>query len=478
MQLTDIFAKDISRSIDGVIKADDATHLDTEVEEYVLTAEVEGAVATLLDEYTDYRDANGVWISGFFGSGKSHLLKMLALLLGNEPTLPFPRVAVSQAFATKTQDAMLRAKLAHADRIPATSLLFNIDLKVSDTDKKKAGVVLGVFYRVFNEARGFFGAHGHVAQFERDLVAQGLYEPFKEAYARNAGKPWEDGRRLTLTQGTVIDKAFSEAAGRQETGILKGYQDSYAPSIEDFADDVAAWLAAQPDPAHRLNFFVDEVGQFIGGNAQHMLNLQTIAEALKTKCEGRAWVVVTSQEDMSSIIGDQTARQGNDFTKIQARFKTQLKLTSRNVEEVIRKRLLEKNEAGAKAVEEIYDAQQANFKTLFSFDGNSRPYRNYVDAEAFIETYPFVSYQVPLFQEAMVGISRQNLLTGKSTSVGERSLLEVFQDVVKQISTGVVGDLATFDLMFEGIRARVKTQAQGQVLSAERTSTTTSPSAC
>lgn len=468
MQLTDIFAKDINRSIDGVIKADDTAHLDTEVDEYVMTAEVEGAIQSLLDEYANYQDANGVWISGFFGSGKSHLLKMLALLLGDEPALKFPRAAVAEAFVAKTQDATLRAQLAQADRIPATSLLFNIDLKVSDSDKKKAGVVLGVFYRVFNEARGYFGAHGHVAQFERDLEAQGLYGPFKEAYQRLTGKAWEDGRRLTITQGTIIDQAFSEAACRQESGILKGYQHSYAPSIEDFADDVAAWLAAQPDPAHRLNFFVDEVGQFIGGHTQHMLNLQTIAEALKTKCEGRAWVIVTSQEDMASIIGDQTARQGNDFTKIQARFKTQLKLTSRNVEEVIRKRLLEKNAPGAKAVEAIYDAQQANFKTLFSFDGNARTYRNYVDAEAFIETYPFVSYQVSLFQDAMVGISRHNLLTGKSTSVGERSLLEVFQDVVKQISTGVVGDLATFDLMFEGIRARVKSQAQAQILSAER----------
>jgi energy-coupling factor transporter ATP-binding protein EcfA2 len=468
MQLTDIFAKDINRSIDGVIKADDASQLDTEVDEYVMTAEVEGAIQSFLDEYTDYRDANGVWISGFFGSGKSHLLKMLALLLGDEPTLRFPRALVTQAFAAKSQDAMLQAKLAQAARIPATSLLFNIDLKVSDSDKRKAGVMLGVFYRVFNEARGYFGAHGHVAQFERDLEVQGLYGRFKEAYASLTGKPWEDGRRLTLTQGAVIDKAFSEAAGRQESGILKGYQDSYAPSIEDFADDVAAWLAAQPDPAHRLNFFVDEVGQFIGGHPQHMLNLQTIAEALKTKCEGRAWVVVTSQEDMASIIGDQTARQGNDFTKIQARFKTQLKLTSRNVEEVIRKRLLEKNAPGTKAVETVYDTQHANFKTLFSFDGNSRTYRNYVDAEAFIDTYPFVSYQVSLFQDAMVGISRHNLLTGKSTSVGERSLLEVFQDVVKQIATGSVGDLATFDLMFEGIRARVKSQAQAQILSAER----------
>ncbi len=72
----------------------------------------------------------------------------------------------------------------------------------------------------------------------------------------------------------------------------------------------------------RLNFFVDEVGQFIGSDTKLMLNLQTIAESLNTKCAGRAWVFVTSQEDMEKVIGDRTRQQGNDFSKIQARFKT------------------------------------------------------------------------------------------------------------------------------------------------------------
>ncbi len=116
---------------------------------------------------------------------------------------------------------------------------------------------------------------------------------------------------------------------------------------------MTAWLNKQAR-SFRLNFFVDEAGQFIGSNAQLMLNLQTIAETLNSKCEGRAWVFVTSQEDMDKVVGDRTKQQGNDFSKIQARFKTRVKLTSADVEEVIRKRLLEKNEAGTAALGTIY----------------------------------------------------------------------------------------------------------------------------
>ena len=83
MRLSEIFAKDIQRPIEGVIKADDVAHLGTEVEEYVLTNEVAKGLEILLEEYTSYTNANGVWISGFFGSGKSHILKMLDHLLGD-----------------------------------------------------------------------------------------------------------------------------------------------------------------------------------------------------------------------------------------------------------------------------------------------------------------------------------------------------------------------------------------------------------
>ena len=107
MQLNESFAKDIQRSIEGVIKADDVAHLGTEVDEYVLTNEAAKGLEILLEEYTSYTNANGVWISGFFGSGKSHMLKMLAHLLGNVEGQDYPRQDVSDSFRAKTLDAFL-----------------------------------------------------------------------------------------------------------------------------------------------------------------------------------------------------------------------------------------------------------------------------------------------------------------------------------------------------------------------------------
>ncbi|MGV9748324.1 BREX system P-loop protein BrxC [Rhodococcus zopfii] len=463
--INEIFAKPIDRSIEGVIKADDTSQLATEVEEYVLTNEAAKGVEQVLEAYTNYTNANGVWISGFFGSGKSHLLKMLAHLLGDIDGHDYPRAQVCTQFRTKADDAFLPALIDKAERIEAKSLLFNIDQKATLISKDQNDALLKVFVKIFDESRGYYGNQGHIARFERDLDSRGQYAAFQESFERIAGIPWTQGREQAALEAGNIDKAFAEVNGSESPGIIRQYSASYSVSIEDFAEEVAAWLNRQPD-GYRLNFFVDEVGQFIGTNTQLMLNLQTIAESLATKCRGRAWIFVTSQEDMEKVGGDRTKQQANDFSKIQARFKNRVKLTSQDVEEVIRKRLLAKTDGASAEVEAIYSAEHANFKTLFDFV-EGRHYPNYRDERHFVGTYPFVSYQFPLFQAAIESISDHNIFEGRNSSVGERSMLGVVQEVATGLADQPLGTLASFDQMFEGIRASLKSANQRAILGAE-----------
>jgi hypothetical protein len=472
VQLNEIFAKDVQRPIEGVVKADDVVNLGVEVDEYVLTNDAARGVAPLLEEYTNYTNANGVWISGFFGSGKSHLLKLLAHLLGDVEGQDFERDQVTASFVGKTDDAMLKASLTKAASIPAKSILFNIDQKATLIAKDQRDALLRVFAKVFDESRGYFGDQGHVARFERQLDEEGQWQAFQDAFKDLAGNDWKT-RRSSFGLPKVreqVNRAYAQVAGvdiESVGDILATYQATYKLSIEDFADEVKAWLDTK-DPNYRLSFFVDEVGQFIADNEQLMLDLQTIAETLDTKCRGRSWVFVTSQEDMEKVIGDQTKRQGNDFSKIQARFKTRVKLTSADVEEVIRKRLLEKNDAGDAELQSIYATEHANFKTLFDFADGAKTYRNFVDESHFVGSYPFVSYQFPMFQAAIEGLSDHNVFEGRNSSVGERSMLAVVQQVAKDIGNVEVGRLATFDHMFAGISASLKAAAQSAILRAER----------
>jgi len=467
MALSTIFKKPIDRPIEGVIKADDEAHLQQEVEEYVLTNEVAKRLDVFLAAYNDYQGANGVWISGFFGSGKSHLLKMLALLFDKREVDGDP---VLDLFLPKIDDRFLSADLERALAVPSQSILFNIDQKADVISKTEMDALLAVFMKVFDEMCGYYGKQGYIAQFERDLEGRGQYDDFKRVFQEISGLMWARGREQALLETHHIAAAYAQVTGTPaESGrsILDKYRADYRVSIEDFAEKVHAYIERQ-GPDFHLIFFVDEVGQYIADNVKLMTNLQTVAESLATRSRGQAWIVVTAQEDMNVVFGDAGKQQTDDFSKIQDRFKTRMKLTSADVEEVIRKRLLAKNARGRARLSTIYDEQRNNLKTLFDFADGSQTYRNFRDSEHFIQSYPFIPYQFPLFQSAIQSLSMHNAFEGRHSSVGERSMLAVFQQVVVQIGDHEMGQLATFDLMFEGIRTALKSQTQHSVLTAER----------
>ncbi len=286
--LKTIFDKPVDRPIEGVIKADDETSLRLEMDEYVLTNEVAKRLESFLEAYNNYQDANGVWVSGFFGSGKSHLLKMLAFLLENRQIEGIPAIDL---FLSKCQDnAILCGDLKRAAAIPSKSILFNIDQKAVVISRDQIDALLAVFVKVFDEMCGYYGKQGHIAQFERDLDSRDLYQQFKSTYEAESGRTWETGREQALLEAKNIAKAYAAAASVEEAaaqGILDKYRSEYRVSIEDFAEQVHDYIERQ-SADFRLNFFVDEVGQYIAGNVKLMTNLQTIAESLATRCRGGA----------------------------------------------------------------------------------------------------------------------------------------------------------------------------------------------
>lgn len=466
--LKEIFEKPVDRAIDGVIKADDEASLRIELDEYVVTGEIGLRLEQFLEAYNNYDTSNGVWISGFFGSGKSHLLKMLALLLENRE---IDGCLAHDIFAEKLKDEpMLAGALNKAVSIPSKSILFNIDQKADVISKTDVDALLSVFQKVFDESCGYYGKLPHIAQFERDLDQLGQFTRFKDSFSRVAGEPWENGREIAKLRGPMIAEAYAEVTDSDPAdakGILDRYRQDTNISIEDFASTIKAWIDAQPK-GFRLNFFVDEVGQYIADNVKLMTNLQTIAESLNTKCKGQAWIIVTAQQDMASVIGDMTNQQENDFSKIQARFDIRMPLNSADVAEVIQRRLLAKTPEGAVTLGNLHDREENNLKTLFDFADGSAKIKNYRDRAHFIASYPFPPYQYDLFQRSIISLSEHNAFEGKHSSVGERSMLGVFQEVSKKLKDKEVGGLATFDLMFEGIRTALKSSVQQSIQIAEK----------
>ncbi|OZG60567.1 hypothetical protein BLEM_1763 [Bifidobacterium lemurum] len=478
----DLFVKNIDKKINGVIKANDERDLIDEVDEYVLTGEIQQNLETFLGAYNDpsNHSQNGAWISGFFGSGKSHLLKMLSHILGDVPrslidsdvqNRTLTRENIVRSFMAKADDqdnAMLAGELEHTLTFPATSILFNIDQK---SDKGSPTALLYAFIRVFDESRGYFGKTPHVAKFERDLDNNHQLEAFKTAFAEKVGKPWSEGRDEAILWDAEICEAYAEVTGKSaQDSIIERYENNYHAAVGDFADDVKHWLEQQPDPNHRIVFLVDEVGQFIGQNTELMLQLQSVAEDLAVKTNGRAWVVVTSQEDMDTIVGDRTKQQGYDFSKIQARFAIKLKLNSADVIEVIQKRLLSKKPEYADLMQNLWHEQGPNMRTMFEFPSNTAKFSTTkaFDEEDFIASYPLVNYEFELFQTALRRMSQYNMFDGRHASVGERSMLAAISTTLQRAKESAFGELIPFDRLYDGISDAIQSTVNYRIHQAEK----------
>ena len=467
MNIKELFYKPLDRAINGVVKADqnDNTTVYQELDEYVVTNELEKHFRDFFQSYgTDLSDPSianrvGVWISGFFGSGKSHFLKTLSYILANKVARDAEgneRSAAEFFDESKIRDAFIRADIGKAVSNHADVILFNIDSKASSNDD--GNPILNVFLRVFNEYQGFSADHPHIAHMERHLSQKGVYERFKQAFEESSGMSWLEERDGYQFYQDDVETAISQALNLSAEAAHKWFEDSeqtFSVSVENFCQWVKEYLDSK-GPQQRILFLVDEVGQFIGSDTRLMLTLQTITENLGTICKGRAWIIVTSQADIDAVLGEMSSSKANDFSKIAGRFKTRLSLSSSNTDEVIQKRLLRKTPEAEALLRSVFEQKGDILKNQITFDRSGPTLKNYEGPDSFIHNYPFAPYHFQLVQKVFEEIRKVGA-TGAHLAYGERSMLDAFQMAANAIATDEVGALVPFHRFYTSVEGFLDT---------------------
>lgn len=440
MRIQDMFRKDINRPINGVIKIADKSDavLEQELSEYVVTHELSGHFSSFYRAYEQTlarpTDEMGVWISGFFGSGKSHFLTMLSHLIENKRVAG--RAAVDY-FADKLEDPALYESVRRCAELPAETILFNIDVK--NVGGQDADAIPRTFARVFYDHLGFYGEDLRLARLEEFIDDRSKTDEFRARYEELTGESWLETRESYEFNSDDVIGALSDTGVMSEAEAeryLEG-DDQASFSIDALATKIVEYAERrrrETDGRFRLVFMVDEVGQFVGNgkDTTRMLNLQSVVEDLGAKGKGSVWVVVTSQEAIDEVVS--MSGRSDDFSKITGRFKTRLSLSGIDADEVIKRRILQKNENASDLLRMEYGQKAAALKNLFHFRGGTAKadLTGYADAEDFVDSYPFVSYQFPLLQTTLNEI-RDHGSSGKHTSGNERSLLSGFQEAAQAV---------------------------------------------
>ena len=448
MKIQSMFKKDINRPINGVVQVgqDDLGSLSQELGEYIITKELRRHFGTFLTNYAAAIDQPtekiGVWISGFFGSGKSHFLKILSYLLSNRSVGNQNAVDM---FKDKFDDPMMYATLTRCAGVPTESILFNIDIEGPINKDKTA--ILRIFAKVFYNHLGYYGEDLKVAKLERFIDKQEKTEEFKAAFEAVNGGSWTENRDAYALFEDDVVTAMKNALGISETAARNWFngEENTDMSIKQLVDEIKEYVDSK-GKNFRLLFCVDEVGQYIGDDGNLMLNLQSIVEQVGSQCRGKVWVMVTSQEAIDSVV----KISGDDFSKIQGRFNTRLSLSSQSVDEVIKKRILEKTDDADKLLRLVYDKEHAVLKNLFTFNNAVLDIKGFVDGGDFSATYPFIPYQFIIIQKVLAEI-RKHGNAGKHLSGGERSMLSGFQEASQWIQDKDENALVPFHQFYDTV---------------------------
>ena len=449
MRIQSMFKDDINRKINGVVKVDqdESSVLVQELNEYVITRELKKHFITFFNNYIESFNETtadiGVWISGFFGSGKSHFLKMLSYLLENKEVQGVKTVERFRAkFADDPATFML---IDRATKGRTDTILFNIDIEGSINKDKTA--VLRVFAKMFYNYLGFYGENLKVAKLEQFIAKKGKTEEFRRVFEEKNGASWLESRDAYAFFEDDIVATLQEVLGMSEQAASNWFNgtETVETSIAQLVSEVKEYVDAQPRD-FRLLFMIDEVGQYVGGDTDLLINLQSLVEKIGSECGGKVWVVCTGQEAIDEII---KARE-NEFSRIQARFKTRLSLSSSSADEVIQKRILLKTDEAERDLEQVYAANDSVLRNLFSFTDAILDIKGYTGAGEFAKNFPFVPYQFILMQKVFAEI-RKHGNSGKHLSGGERSMLSGFQEAAQKIEDKDEYALAPFYLFYDTV---------------------------
>ena len=466
MRIKDMFKDDIDRKINGVVQVeqDEKSVIEQEIKEYVVTSELKKHFTKFFNDYSESfiqpTDNVGVWITGFFGSGKSHFLKMLSYLLENKEINGKKTV---DYFAEKFNDELSFMNIRKCTQVPTETMLFNIDVVASS--EKEDTAVLKVFATVFYNHLGYYGSDLKLVKLEKYITKQGKWKEFTRTFEEIHGSSWLEDRDSYMFSEEDVIEALVKTNVMSETNAQHWFDGTETAdiSIAQLCEDVKEYIESKPK-GFRLLFMIDEAGQYIGENRNMLLNLQTITEKLGSICRGQVWVVATGQEALDELA---IKLREDEFSRIMARFPIRLSLTSSSVDEVIEKRLLTKTDAASKLLNRVYENNENVLGNLYAFDTNIKDIKGYSSESEFTRIYPFVPYQFTLMQKVYNEI-RKHGHAGKHQSSGERSMLNGFQESAQRIENENELTLAPLYTFYNALHGSLDTSVRSVIERSER----------
>ena len=429
MIVNEVFKNDLATRIKEVIKVDDPDQVTVaeEIEDYWVTEHIEQEFIKVLDAYQESilrpTEEVNVWVSGFFGSGKSSFAKVLGYALAN-PTLGESTAA--DLFTSQLTGDRVKALLNTIHQGAPTLSVF-VDLSAGTAVLKEGESIILPLYRQLLSDLGY-SREPRLAELEFTLEGDGNLDEFERLFAEaNPGKAWSDRRHrgLAANEASAAMHLLEPNVYNQPDSWARGSQMYPELTANAFAERALELLARRRPDLKRIMFIVDEVGQYVATDVHRMLDLQGVAQAFQ-KEDGRLWLTATSQEALEDVVSSLGGRRV-ELARVQDRFPIRVDLITSDIEEVVRHRVLSKTPAGSAETRALYDGHQNQLLSNTTLEAS--PLGREYTGDEFVSFYPLLPYQIELFIRA-VSAHRARGGAGPMFGGTNRTLIRLAQQLI------------------------------------------------
>ena len=461
-----LFDRDIDRRIEEVIKVDQVAEevLRDEIAEYVTTTAIGRHYNEIFERYADTpnhpHEGIAVWVSGFFGSGKSSFAKMLGLAIENREILG---ESAAQLFGRRTGNTALQVNLKRiTESIPTHAVIFDVstDRGIRSGNQKLSEIMYGLFLQSLGYAKDL-----DLSELEITLEEQELLGRFEEEYRRIFSKDWalEKGKvAFALGEASRVMHNLDPDTWPQADSWVKAGKNKADISPGRLAER-ATDLMGRRRPGQSLLFVVDEVGQFVARDVQKMLDLQAVVQNLAVKGRGKHWLVVTSQEKLGEMVSGLDNKLV-ELPRLMDRFSLQVHLESSDISEVTSRRVLAKNASGQALLGRLYDDHRgrlAENTRLTAEIGLPELTR-----DGFVDLYPLLPYQIDLIIQIVSGLRTQGG-GGKHVGGANRTIIKLAQQLLihhgVHLADARVGTLARLDQVYDLVESNIGSEVRAKI---------------
>jgi len=455
MKIKELLSVNFSEEIKDVIDLQDTSesHIQEEIENYIVTQKIASNTSNFINLYKSHVRETGIWISGFYGSGKSYFGKMLGYLLENRIINGTPfRDRYIQRLDGLPNQSIFENEIRGLVSYTTKTIMFDIAKQATNT-----GFAWVLFENFLTSLNFLDDNYGYL---EYDLSLSGIYDNFLSEFKRITGKNWLEARRSQHDRTSLMKKALTESMMSKEQldelfqQLTQRRNDFDSQSLKE---EISRYLDANPDT--RLVFIIDEVSEAVDLKKIDLLELEAISESLSSLPYGLVWTIAIAQEKLDEVITKAQISRTH-LNKVADRFRTKYHLSSEEVDTVIQKRLLIKESSADGKLAEFYAdnsgqiTETTNVSTHFPAKTET--------LEAFKTYYPFHKYQFILLQDFLFSVYQKSRTGGT-----ERGMITATHEILKTIVNRPVFEFVSGENLVDGGKKTLEGELERKFVNAE-----------